>query len=180
MKTYILLLRGINVSGKNILKMEDLRKMMIQLGLSQVKTYIQSGNVVFQCDIIDLQNLEQIIQNQIEKDFQIQVKLQVLTPQQLEEAIKNNPFLKDENLDLKHHYFVFLEQEPDLKKLTDFLNLDWNGERISYSSKVIFIHYFKGAGQSNLTTNLIEQKLKVGSTMRNLNTTRKILEMANT
>jgi uncharacterized protein (DUF1697 family) len=75
---------------------------------------------------------------------------------------------------------VFLEQEPDLKKLNDFFNLNWNGERISYSSKVIFIHYFKGAGQSKLTTHLIEQKLKVGATMHNLNTTRKILEMANT
>ena len=178
-RSYILLLRGINVSGKNIIKMDQLKKMMIDLGFNNCRTYIQSGNVLFESNESDRLKLIDLIQNQIEIIFNLKVKLQVLLPEELEKALAENPFLKQEELDVKQHYFAFLDEVPTSDALNNLLNWELNGELMAYAPKVLFVYYSNGAGQSKLTTNFIESKLKVGATMRNLNTTQKLISLAN-
>lgn len=175
---YIALLRGINVSGHKIIKMESLRKMMENLGFENVKTYIQSGNIVFHSELENVQELEELIKNQILKEFGFDVQIQVLNPEVFKSALENNPFLKKENLEIKQHYFAFLNENPSQENWEILKNIQLNGELMELGNKVIFIYYPTGAGQSKLTTNLIESKLKVSVTARNLNTTKKLLEMA--
>lgn len=177
MQTYILLLRGINVSGKKIIKMELLRNMMTNLGFENVKTYIQSGNAVFQSKINSIDELEKLIGNEIQQAFGFDVYVHVLRPQTLKSALINHPFVKDNSLDEKQHYFVFLNENPTDENWRNLKIFPLNGELIELGEKVIFIHYPNGAGQSKLTTNLIESKLKVSATARNLNTTKKLMEM---
>jgi uncharacterized protein (DUF1697 family) len=177
MKTYIALLRGINVSGHKIIKMELLRKMFEKMGFENVKTYIQSGNVVFQSNEKDISKLEELIRKEIEKEFGFDVHIKILISEELKSALDENPFLKDDSLDIKQHYFAFLGQNPSEENWEILKNLELNGELTELGNKVVFIHYPNGAGQSKLSNNLIENKLKVKSTMRNLNTSRKLLEM---
>ncbi len=178
MNTYIALLRGINVSGQKIIKMAELKKMFENLGFQNVQTYIQSGNVVFNSKEDDVPVVEELIRKGIQKEFGFDVHIRILTPEELRSALDQNPFLKDESLDMKQHYFVFLDQIPVKENWQTLQNLDLKGEKMAISGKVLFVHYKNGAGQSKLTTNLIESKLKVAATARNLNTSKKLLEIS--
>lgn len=178
MNTYIALLRGINVSGHKIIKMAELKKMFENLGFQNVKTYIQSGNVVFQTNETAIPKLEKSIRKGIENTFGFDVQIQILISDEIRKALEINPFLKDNSLDIKQHYFVFLDEIPSEENWNNLKNMELKGEQMSLADKVLFVYYTNGAGQSKLTTNLIESKLKVAATARNLNTTRKLLEMS--
>lgn len=179
MNTYIALLRGINVSGHKIIKMAELKKMFEDIGFQNVKTYIQSGNVVFQTNESDIVELEKSIRKAIEETFGFEVHVKILIPEEIKAALTENPFLKDDSLDIKQHYFVFLDQIPSEENWNILKNLELKGEQMALFEKVLFVYYTNGAGQSKLTTNLIESKLKVAATSRNLNTTKKMMEMVN-
>mgnify|MGYP003557868968 CR=1 FL=1 len=90
MTTYISILRGINVSGQKLIKMDDLRKMYEILGFRNVTTYVQSGNVIFNGDHFELSDLEQRISKQIQNDFGFEVPVIVLTIDKLKQIIYNN------------------------------------------------------------------------------------------
>src|SRR5690606_41069078 len=104
MNTYIALLRGINVSGHKIIKMAELKKMFENTGFQNVKTYIQSGNVVFQTNKSDISELEKLLRNAIEDTFGFDVHIKILIPEEIKAALEENPFMKDNSLDVKQHY----------------------------------------------------------------------------
>ena len=95
MATYISILRGINVSGKKLIKMDALKAMYEQLGFQNAITYVQSGNVVFSSEIEDSKELEQLIKTKIKEVFDFEVPIIVLTKDELAEIVANNPFSKD-------------------------------------------------------------------------------------
>ncbi len=179
MKTYIALLRGINVSGQKIIKMDYLRKLLENEGFEDVKSYIQSGNIIFNSQENQIPILEKRIQEAILNEFGFEVQLIVLLPDELSTSIQSNPLLNNDSLDMKQHYFAFLNENPSDENWQLLKNYLLNGEKIELGEKVIYIHYSDGAGKSKLTTNLIENKLKRIATSRNLNTCRKLLELAN-
>lgn len=178
MNKYIALLRGINVSGQKIIKMAELKKMFEDVGFENVKTYIQSGNLVFQSNLSDTTEIKRLIQKAIENSFGFDVHVRVLIPEEIKAALAGNPFLKDQSLDIKQHYFVFLDETPSEENWNILKNMEWKGEQMALSDKVLFVYYPNGAGKSKLTTNIIESRLKVAATARNLNTTKKMLEIA--
>lgn len=178
MNTYIALLRGINVSGQKIIKMAELKKMFENLGFQNVRTYIQSGNLVFETNETVIPKLEKSIRKAIENTFGFDVQIQILIPDEIHKALEANPFLKDNSLDIKQHYFVFLNEIPSEENWNILKNMELKGEQMALSDKVLFVYYANGAGKSKLTTNIIESKLKVAATARNLNTTKKLLEIA--
>ena len=103
MNIFVAFLRGINVSGQKIIKMEDLKKMFESLRYKHVTTYIQSGNVVFGSNISSSESLRKEIEKRIMKEFGFEVPVIVKTIQELEEVIKKNPYQnvrlkKDEKL----------------------------------------------------------------------------------
>lgn len=112
---YVALLRGINVGRKNKVKMETLREVCSSLGFENVKTYINSGNVVFETRKSDNQKLAAKIAKAIEKEFSLTIKVIVRTFPEIENIIKNNPFSGQFENDKDLHVFFLDEEMPKEK-----------------------------------------------------------------
>src|SRR5216684_5897193 len=112
-ETYIALLRGINVSGHKIIKMDELRKSFGALGLSDVQTYVQSGNVVFKAPKQSLEILSKKIREKIVRDFGFSVSIIIRSSEEVRRAIENNPFLKQRGIDSSKLHVTFLSKAPE-------------------------------------------------------------------
>jgi uncharacterized protein (DUF1697 family) len=178
MKTYISILRGINVSGQKLIRMEDLRKSFERLSFSAVTTYIQSGNVVFRAEGRPPTELAGIISGQIMKDAGFEVPVIVLTPADLEEAVNGNPFTQDPGMDPGFMHITFLSEEPVAFDPAKVLEKKAEGEEIAFSGKVIYLYCPYGYGRTKLTNTFLEAKLKVTATTRNLKTVKELLKIA--
>jgi uncharacterized protein (DUF1697 family) len=95
MSIFVALLRGVNVGGKNKIKMTDLKSMFEGIGLSRVKTYIQSGNVLFESDEKE-EVLRQKLEQEIESTFGFAIKVVLRTSEELKKVAENCPFVKEE------------------------------------------------------------------------------------
>lgn len=177
MKTYIALLRGINVSGQKIIKMEALRKSLEVLDLADVSTYIQSGNILFRSALNDARPLEELLHDHIEKQFGFGVSVIVVTPDDLRAVIAQNPF-EGEQIEEPQPYVSFLSDEPSEQNLEALQAMDFQQDRFISIDKTLYIHYADGAGKTKLSNAVIERKLKLTSTARNWKTVKKLLELA--
>jgi len=178
MNTYISLLRGINVSGQKKIKMAELKTLYQSLNFENVITYIQSGNVVFQT----YQN-EQILQSSIEtainEHFKFTVPVLILTKSQLANSAKGLPFI---NIDIEVEgskiILFFLSEDVTIDQraiLEPYLS---NDEQLEIASNILYLYCPQGLGKSKLTNKLIETKLKLTSTARNIKTVNKLLSIA--
>jgi uncharacterized protein (DUF1697 family) len=176
MKTYISILRGINVGGRKKIKMADLKELYESLNLEDVKTYIQSGNVVFQH--IELSPLE--LANQIEKrikevyDFEVAVIIR--TKEELLKIIENNPF---KNEDINKLYVTFLSESPIKKPIKEIDKIKEESEMFSICDKEIYLFIPNGYGRTKLSNDFFEKKLNLSATTRNWKTVNKLFEIAN-
>jgi uncharacterized protein (DUF1697 family) len=177
--TYISILRGINVSGQKLIKMDDLRKMYEISDFQNVTTYVQSGNVIFNGDDFERSDLEQKISQQIHKTFGFEVPVIVLTIDKLKRIIDNNPFLKDSNKEHSFLYVTFLSSKPDCIGKESIESKKQDEEAIYFSENAVYLYCPKGYGRTKITNNLLESKLKVVATTRNWNTTNELLKIAN-
>lgn len=173
MPTYISILRGINVSGQKKIKMVNLKNLYESLGFENVQTYIQSGNVVFEHKETTATALQKIIFDAIQKHYGFEVPNLVLSPTEIETALKKNPFK-----DIDKMYFTFLEETPSKENIEKLYTYSFDEEYYELIDKVIYFHCPNGAGKAKMSNNFFENKLKVMATSRNLNTTKKLLEMA--
>ncbi|PCI97268.1 MAG: hypothetical protein COB15_08070 [Flavobacteriales bacterium] len=174
MKTYISLLRGINVSGQKKILMADLKSLYEELGFTKVQTYIQSGNVVFEYQETKTADLQQVIFNKIQSHYGFEVPNLILLPTEVEKALKNNPYQGIEKM-----YFVFLAEQPEKENIKTLSEFNFDNEFYNLGHKMIYFHCPNGYGKAKLSNNFFENKLKVSATTRNLRTTNKLLEMAN-
>ncbi len=169
MKTYILLLRAINVGGKNILPMKELTSLLLQSGFHNVETYIQSGNVVLNSERKPTEN----IVAEIENKFGFRPEILTIEKSQFELAIANNPF-KSVERKLLHLYFPVNSLKPDTKKLLEMASTT---ERYEIIGSVFYLHAPDGIGRSKLVSNLAAC-LGGAVTGRNGNTVAKLIAMA--
>lgn len=169
----ISLLRGINVGGQKKILMADLKKLYEDLGFTNIQTYIQSGNVVFESNEFNPKKLEQLIFNGIKKQYGFDVPNLILTPQEIETALNNNPFK-----DIEMMYLTFLADTPTKENIDKLYTYNFEEEYYELIDKVVYFHCPNGAGRAKMSNNFFEQKLKVSATSRNLKTTKKLLEMA--
>lgn len=174
METYISLLRGINVSGQKKILMADLKELYEGLGFSNVRTYIQSGNVVFSYKKTEKKELQQIIFDKINSYYGFEVPNLILTANDVETALNNNPYPN-----IEKPYFTFLSEIPSSENIEELNKHSFENEFYELKENVIYSHFPNGAGKSKMTLNFFEKKLKVSGTARNLNTTNKLLELAN-
>lgn len=179
METYISILRGINVSGQKLIKMDALRKSYENLGFHNVTTYVQSGNVVFVGKDVETNQLKQTISRQIEKDFGFYVPVIVLTVEKLKGIIDNNPFFNDLNKDPSFLHVTFLFSKLDHFDQKVIEDKKHNGEEISFADNAVYLYCPNGYGKTKLTNNFLEMKLKVGATTRNWKTVNELLKIAN-
>ncbi|MER3375449.1 MAG: DUF1697 domain-containing protein [Allomuricauda sp.] len=176
MKTFIALLRGINVSGQKKIKMAELRETLTQNGLENVQTYIQSGNIIFDSEVLETSTLEHTIHKAIAQDFGFEVPTLVVSGSAIQKVLEDNPFANkaEEN----RLYYVLLKQAPEKDVVAQFEELSFTNEDFHVTEKCVYLMCKKGYGNAKLNNNLIERKLKVEATTRNQKTMQKLLEMA--
>ena len=172
MATYIAMLRGINVSGQKIIKMVELKKLYETSGFEDVKTYIQSGNVVFKCPMDDKKEIAGVISDAIEKQYGFDVKVLVVSPEDIQRALDNNPYQQEKM------YITFLFDTPAEIPFDEIDKIKQPSEQFEIIEDRIYFFCPDGYGRSKFTNNFLERKLKVTMTSRNLRTTRKLLEMS--
>ncbi|GLB51854.1 hypothetical protein NBRC110019_08930 [Neptunitalea chrysea] len=176
MPTYICLLRSINVSGTNIIKMADLKLFWTSLGFKNVATYIQSGNIIFESDTTpNASELEQKIE---EKFSTKNVSVIIKTPYEMETILTNNPYTNLSDFDLKKMYVCYLQNIPASKEIETFLDMNFGTDKFTVTNDVVYIYYRESAGKSKLTNKVIEKALQTASTARNWNTTNKIVQLS--
>ncbi len=178
METYIALLRGINVSGQKQIKMVDLKDSLEKAGLQKVRTYIQSGNVIFEHAGTDPASLANQLGQIILQQFGFEVEVIVTTPAELEEVLQNNPFLSGREENTKQLYVTFLSDQPAPASIDNLAKVDYSPEEYSIKGKQLYFLAANGYGKAKLNNNLIESKLKVTATTRNWNTMNKLAELA--
>jgi len=176
MPTYICFLRGINVSGQKKIKMAELKTTLEKMGLQAVVTYIQSGNILFRSDEKDVQVLEEGIKKSIQKDFAFSVPTLVRTPEMVHKILQGDPFKV--SAEPKNRYFTLLHSEPLKVQIEEFKGLSFPSEDFHYTKDCVYLNCKQGAGRAKLNNNLIEKKLEVLATTRNLNTMNKMLALS--
>lgn len=173
---HIALLRGINVGGKNMLPMADLAKMFAEAGCTDVRTYIQSGNVVFKAAPDIAAGLPKAISAQIVKKFGLAVPVVLRNLEQLEKVVTNNPFLKaGAPEDILHVMFL-----ADVPKTDSIAQLDPKRsppDEFIVRGRDIYLKLPNGVARSKLTNAWFDSKLGTVSTGRNWRTVLKLLEM---
>jgi uncharacterized protein (DUF1697 family) len=176
MKPYIALFRGINVGGRNKLPMRELKEVLNGLGLRNIQTYIQSGNVVFQGGKRNLSELASEISAAIRKSHGFTPSVILLELGAFEKAIASNPYPEAEaEPKTLHLYFLdSLPEDPDLEGLE---GLRRENERFALMGKVFYLHAPDGIGRSKLAAR-VEKSLGVPATARNWRSVCKIMEMA--
>lgn len=176
MNSYIALIRSINVSGTNIIKMAELRPFWEQMGFTNVRTYIQSGNVIFESNT---KPDTALIEAQIEKEFGTKnAAVILLTPKELTAIINENPFSKQTDFDKKKMYVCYLQTPPTQDQIAAFDTLNLGEDKVHFGNNVLYVYYGVSAGKSKLTNKVIEKHLNAYATARNWNTTNKLLELA--
>jgi uncharacterized protein (DUF1697 family) len=177
MKTHLALLRGINVSGHNMIKMEVLKTLLEKAGFQNVQTYIQSGNVFVDSDEAHGASVGFKIKQEIFKELGLEVPVVVISKEDLEACLKNNPYLKEKDCDTKKLYVAFISKELSNGALNDLKISQFKPDEAAIDSSRIFIKYAVGAGKTRLDQKYIEKKLNVVATIRNWNTVTTLLEM---
>jgi len=166
--TYIVLLRGINVGGKNLIPMKELVEVLKEHDYQNIKSYIQSGNIVLQS-----QKLPDDIASIIQRRFGIEPLVYVLEEPEFNAAIENNPYRSPKGKDI---HFYFCEDKPkiDTLKVERYKS---GSEEFHLDGKVVYLYAPDGIGRSKLVANM-ESCLGVSATGRNLNTIYKLQQMA--
>jgi len=176
---YLALLRGINVSGHNMIKMDALKKMLENMGFQNIETYIQSGNIFFDSEEENAASVGFKIKQEISKVFGYDVPVIMISKTDLELCFKNNPYLKEKECDIKKLYVAFISKELTAAAINDLKISNFKPDEAAIDSNRIYIKYAIGAGKTNLDQKYIEKKLNVVATIRNWNTVTKLLEMYN-
>ncbi len=169
--------RGINVSGHNIIKMEKLRASLITLGFGNIKTYVQSGNVVFEAANDSAGNLSKKIEQKIMRDYGFSVPVFLMTSKKLEETVKRCPFLKATNIDHSKLHVTFLSDDPPETALEQLQPSDVKPEQLGIVGREIYLYCPDGYGRTKLSNTAIEKQLSVRATTRNWNTVNTLLAM---
>lgn len=177
MITYISFLRGINVSGHNMIKMDALKKMFSELTFFNVQTYIQSGNIIFQSEPTNTDKICKIIKVAIEKTFGFNVPVITVTKTELETIINSNPFLKNKLHDPAFFHITFLSAITTVENREQLTAFNFKNDKYEIVNNVIYLYCPDGYSKSKLTNQFFENKLKVTATTRNWKTTNELLKL---
>ena len=181
MTKYVAFLRGINVGGKKLIKMTDLAGVFTSLGLQDVRTYIQSGNVIFDSTDTDANALSNKIEKKIHKSFGHEVPVLLRTLAELEAILKHNPFRKIRPDDDVVTFVTFLSAEPVDKVKLPLMFTTENFEVFAIKDRTAFILcHRKKNGLFGFPNNFIEKKLGVSATTRTWATVNKIVALTRT
>lgn len=173
--TYVVLLRGVMPTGKNRVPMAQLREVLTGAGFSNVRSYIQSGNVVLDSHLQAKevgQKVHELIKNHIGAD----IKVIVRTGEQLQQVLKENPF--SQGYDLSRVFFVLFGEAPSQQIAEELMANDFGEEKLLIDITSGYMYIPGNAARSKLSNVMLEKKLGVAATTRNFNTMNKLVEMS--
>jgi uncharacterized protein (DUF1697 family) len=177
MFTHLALLRGINVSGHNMMKMDALQSMLESIGFLNVETYVQSGNVFVDSEEESAASVGFKMKHEIFKAFGHEVPVVVVSKEDLESCFKNSPYLNEKDVDTKKLYVAFLSNTLRTESINDLKISQFKPDEAIIDGNKIFIKYAVGAGKTRLDQKYIEKKLNLNATIRNWNTVTQLLKM---
>lgn len=178
MRTYIALLRGINVGGHRLIKMADLKAMFEAFGFGGVQTYIQSGNVVFQADEAE-EPLRERIEQQIAATFGFPVVVALRTHDELARVVAACPFAPDALAEDERLYVALLAETPMPAGIERMLASKTAPDEFRVLGREVYLLYRQNMRESQLTNNLLESRLGVPATSRNWRTLTTLAAMSN-
>lgn len=177
MTTHLALLRGINVSGHNMMKMDALQKTLENIGFTNVTTYIQTGNVFVTTEEENPAAVGFKIKQEIFKAFGHDVPVVVINKDDLTSCLNNNLFLKEKDVDTKKLYVAFVSMELHKDRIHDLKMSAVKPDEVHIDKNRIYIKYAVSAGKTRLDQKYIEKKLNLIATIRNWNTVNQLLKM---
>jgi len=177
MTTYIALLRGINVSGHNVIKMERLRQIFEALPVRDVRTYIQSGNVIFEAEEQRTDTLSKQIEETLQKSLGFEVRTVVRSVEELAEIKERNPYAADVQGEQEKLYVTFLSALPSEANIAQLMTFRSEVDDFEVSRHEVYIRCRESYGKSIYSNNFLEKKLGVAATTRNWATVNKLLAL---
>lgn len=178
MGVVISMLRGVNLGGHHKIQMGELKVLYESLGLRNVQTYINSGNVIFKTAGRDLARLGRKIEDAIESRYGFRPDVILRTPAEMREAIARNPYASRPGLEPSKMAVSFLAAEPSQEAVEKVLAIEAEPEELRIDGRELYIYFPNGMARPKLSTALVERTLKTPGTSRNWNTVRKLLEIA--
>lgn len=178
MPVVISFLRGVNVGGHNMIKMDALRALYQSLDLQGVQTYVQSGNVVFRTREQDLLRLSKRIEDKIERKFGFRPDVIARTCSELRDVIARNPFETRRGIDPRKLLVTFLATNPGPEARDKVLKIDMQPDELHLDGREFYIYFPNGLARPKISWMAVAKMLKTTGTGRNWNTVRKLLEMA--
>lgn len=175
MKTYLALLRGVNVGGHKKLPMAELKQILTP-EFTTVKTYIQSGNIIITSDRHDAGSIGRIIAELIKINYGWEVHVMMLSAERVRDILLANPFIINKPLD-KYHITV-LSRLPDAESLAALRKKDFSPVKFAIEGDVIYTFTPDGQRNSKFTSAVIERELNCSSTTRNLRSFTKLAQLA--
>jgi uncharacterized protein (DUF1697 family) len=171
----VALLRGINVGGKNKLAMQDLAALFTAAGCREVRTYIQSGNVVFAAEAVRAKRVPGAIARAIRAEFGLEVPVVLRSAVELQRVLGRNPFL---GADEDALHVAFLEDAPARGRVATLDPRRSPPDEFTVVGREIYLRCPNGIGKSKLTCAYFDSKLATISTLRNWRTVSRLVELA--
>ena len=173
---FVALLRGINVGGKNKLPMAKLVEIFSEAGCSDVRTYIQSGNVVFAASVKTVKRLPSLIAEAIAARFGLRVPVVLRSSEELRDVARSNPFLRSGH-DAESLHVAFLADAPARRSSAALDHARSPGDSFELRGRELYLHLPNGVARTKLTNAYFDGTLETTSTVRNWRTVLKLLEM---
>ena len=178
MAVIICMLRGVNLGGRNLIRMEELKALCVSLKLKNPQTFIQSGNVIFSSEEKDREKLCKRIQDAIEKKVGFRPAVILRTAAELRKVIAKNPFAKRPGIDPSKYLVTFLAAEPGKEQREKTLAIPTGPEELRIIGQEVYIYFTNGQGRSDLSWSKVERALGTSGTGRNWNSVTKMLAIA--
>lgn len=174
MKTYVALLRGINVGGKMMVAMTDLRALVTELGFSDVRSLLQSGNLAFRSGFRSPASIEKLLETEAEKRLGLRTFFLVRTAAEWDEVVLHNPYPDAAERDPGHLVAMVLRDAPNAAQVAALRAAIKGPEIVEAVGRILYMIYPDGSGSSRLTIDLVERRLETRGTGRNWNTVLKL------
>ncbi len=178
MTVFVSMLRGVNLAQHRRMTMKELRAVYESIGLHDVQTHLQSGNVVFRAEEKNAARLAHRIEDAIEKKFGFRSDIILRTPAELHDAIARNPFAARRGIEPNRLLVTFLATDPGEEAREQVRKIKSHPEELRIDGRELYIYYPNGMARPKVAWAALERILKTSGTGRNWNTVTKLLEIA--
>lgn len=178
MSTWICLLRGVNLGARNKLSMPELRAALSEAGMQDVRTYIQSGNVIGCSEVATRDEIAAFVGEVLSTNFDLNVPVIVRTPEELRRLLEWCPFRAEAQERPTVVHLLHLSARPEQNRVAALTEQSWSPDEIAIGEEDVAIKYATSMHQSRLQHSSVLRRLGVDGTARNWRTVHKLVELA--